>query len=72
MTDKYTELLEAAKAIFPYLDLSSEETSAYWARSDWKRPLSKADRLRAEADEIEARDAKILRLRAAVASFSGE
>ena len=60
-----TELLEAAKALLPFLETSKDRLDGYWEKL---RPLSRADRLRQEADEIEAKDAAILRFRAAIAA----
>ena len=83
MTDKTTELYEAAQAILPCLKASTdhrdvlrkirtentEEAIARMKAAQERDDISPADRLRKEADEMEAKDAAILRFRAAVAAI---
>jgi hypothetical protein len=82
MNDKTTELLEAAKAVLPFLEASNDkrdrilavETSEEARRKvredfDASMKLSPVERLRREVDELEAKDTAILRFRAAVAAF---
>jgi DNA-binding PadR family transcriptional regulator len=82
MTDQHIQLLEAAKALLPYLEASTDHRDSLIAisesgKEDLKRlneefkareRISPADRLRQQADEIEAKDAVIKRFRAAVAA----
>jgi hypothetical protein len=81
---RYEELLEAAKAVLPLLKASTdhrdtllaiekgtaEENEKVVEKIRAKDRMSPAEKLRMEADEIEAKDAAILRFRAAVAAFS--
>jgi hypothetical protein len=60
------ELLEAALVLLPFLKTS---TDAMLPEPPLETP---AQRLRREADEMEAKDAAIERLRAAVAAFEGK
>ena len=69
MSEKERELLAASAALLPFLEASTDRSSGYWARVESERELSKAERLRREADEIEAKDAAIVRFRKAVAAF---
>ena len=83
MTDKATELLEAAKAVLPHLKASTDRTrpdydkmtcgeiSAHLKKDIETSPmrLPAAERLRREADEIDARDEAIIRFRKAIAEF---
>jgi hypothetical protein len=63
MTEKTMELLEAALVLLPFLKTSTDAMPP-------EPPLeTPAQRLRREADEMEAKDAAIERLRAAVAAF---
>ena len=82
MTDKSAELLEAAKALLPYLEASTDHRNILVAMSEAgpdelqklseesraRNRISPADRLRKQADELEAKDAVIKRFRAAVAA----
>lgn len=84
MTDKTAELLEAAKAVLPFLQASTDhrdylrsirtatlEEDKKALEKAWKQDeQSPADRLRKQADEIEAKDAAIKRFRDAVAALS--
>ena len=67
MTDKEQELYEAAKAILPLLRLSYENSS-YDELAERAR-VPRSQRLRQDADELDARDAIILRFRAAIAAI---
>ena len=83
MSDKSTELLEAAKAVLPFLAASTDnrdrlaeiEAMGEKPRSeavDWiiaRQKEAPAERLRREADEMEAKDAAVKRFRAAVAAM---
>ena len=83
MTDT-TELLEAAKALLPYLEASTDHRDELIAvrelsiedtlkRGNERRKqyeVSPADRLRKKADEMEAKDAVIKRFRATVEAAS--
>lgn len=70
MTDKVQELYDAAFAVLPYLDASTDPFDLY-AHAERGR-LSAGDRLRKEAEEADKRDAAILRLREALANFGAE
>ena len=65
---KESELYEAAKAVLEYLKASTDDTTAL-VDLVYRHRIAPADRLRREADEIEARDAAIIRFRDAVAAF---
>ena len=85
MTDKADELLDAAKALLPYLkastdhidelltvrEFSIEDTIKRGNERRKQYEVSPADRLRKDADEIEAKDAAIRRFRAAVKAYEG-
>ena len=76
MSDKSTELYEAAQAILQYLKASTdhrdllrkirtdsrEEIMKATKAAHEREDISPADRLRQEADELEARDSAIARL----------
>lgn len=80
-----TELLEAAKAVLPYLEASTDHRDflveidgksqdaikALTTELRERERISPAERLRKQADEIEAKDAVIKRFRAAVAALEG-
>jgi len=68
MSDKTQELYQAAKALLPFLEASTDKSKDCLDRFR----LSKVERLRQEADEMEAKDAAIQRFRAAVAAFEGQ
>lgn len=86
MTDKHVELLEAAKGVLPFLDASTdhrdmllrirteskEETDKAVKAHQKRDEISPADRLRQQADEMEAKDAAIMRFRAAIAAIDKE
>ena len=61
-------MLEAAKALLPYLEASTDKTGDAWFEK--LKGLSRAGRLRKEADEIEAKDAAIKRFREAVEALA--
>jgi hypothetical protein len=62
------ELLEAAVALLPHIKASTDKlTNSY---VDKFLNATDAERLRQQADAIEARDAAILRFRAAVAAIN--
>ena len=66
MNDKAMELFAAASELLPFWEASTDKTNRpYWMDAT----LSRAERLRREADDIEARDAAILKFRAAMAAF---
>ena len=65
------DLIEAAKAVLPYLKASTDP-STYFATALQHKDETRPQRLRREADEIEAKDAVIGRFRAAVAAFEGD
>jgi len=65
------ELYAAAKAMLPFLEVSTDE-SAYFKKVLEHKGETQAQRLRRQADEIEAKDAAIVRFRAAVAAAEGE
>jgi len=66
MSDTTRELYEAATALLPFLEASTDRIDL-----DQLIPLGEtpAQRLRRKADELEAKDAAIQRFRAAVAAF---
>ena len=64
MTDKTDELIEAAKALLPHLESSTDKHQGF---GDLMLP--RVERLRKEAADLEAKDAAIKRFRAAVAAF---
>jgi hypothetical protein len=85
MTEKTMELLEAALVLLPYLKTSTDQyndikkadtlppdEAIALLRKGTRPPETPAQRLRREADEMEAKDAAIERLRAAVAAFEGK
>jgi hypothetical protein len=76
VSDKSRELFEAARALLPFLNASTDdrELSAldYLRKNSPPACETTAQRLRREAGEIEAKDAAINRFRAAVAAFEGE
>jgi hypothetical protein len=68
MSEKTRELLAASAGLLPFLEASTDKMGeAYWANTR----LSRAERLRREADEIEARDAAIKRFRTAINAIVG-
>jgi len=75
VTEKTMELLEAALVLLPFLKTSTDSCNEIKKADatlpdDAIAPLeTPAQRLRREADEMEAKDAAIERLRAAVAAF---
>jgi hypothetical protein len=81
LSDKHTELLEAAKAVLPLLKASTDklaepertmtaaELLADIQKSRAEMSVPRAEKLRREADEIEAKDAAILRFRSAIDAF---
>ena len=83
MTEKTTELLKAALMLLPFLKASTDDckdikkaesmppkaAAAYLMELGPWYDETPAQRLRREADEIEAKDAAIKRFRAAVAAF---
>jgi hypothetical protein len=64
---KMDELREAAKEILPLLKVSSDQGEELKPSGE-----TPAQRLRREADEIEAKDKKIERFRAAIRAFEKE
>jgi len=76
VSDAARELLEAAKAVLPFLKVSTDDSELsaleYLKRTSPPPCETTAQRLRREASEIEAKDAVIKRFRAAVAAFEGE
>jgi hypothetical protein len=76
MTEKTMELLEAAVMLLPYLKASTDdlklESLEYLRKNAAHKGETPAQRMRREADELEAKDAAILRFRAAIAAFNGD
>lgn len=82
MTDRIQRLIEAAKAVLPYLkastdrynelkavDAMSRKEADAWLRKSLEQPdETPAQKLRREADEMEAKDADIKRFREAIAA----
>ena len=73
MRDTARELYEAAKALLPFLKASTDDselsTIDYLRKNSPPACETTAQRLRREADEIEAKDAAINRFRKAVAAL---
>jgi len=65
--DKVQELYDAAFAVLPYLRASTDPFEL--SSLSKHHGLSAGDRLRADAEEADRRDAAILRLREALANF---
>ena len=79
------ELLAASRALLPFLDASTDsdnaikeadtmppmEAVAYLMKIRPRYDETPAEKLRRQADELEAKDAAIARFRAAVAAFEG-
>lgn len=63
------DMIEAAKAILPYLH-ASDDLDERISFAIYTRPLSGVERLRKEADELERKDAAIHAFRRAFSSFS--
>lgn len=64
MTDDATrELIDAARELLPYLETEPRDALL-------KMDLSPADRLRAQADQLEAKEAAIRRFRKAMEPFN--
>ena len=68
MSERERALYEAAVALLPHLEASTDKRGAAWMEE--VRNYTRAQRLRREADEIEARDAAIERFRKAVAALA--
>ena len=70
MTD---ELYEAAKALLPYLEASTDgmelDAFEYLRRNSRPKGETPAQRMRREADDLEAKDSAIKRFRDAVAAL---
>jgi hypothetical protein len=69
---KYQELADAARALLPYLETSSDPRDESRIIEDIKRDFARSDaeKLRQRADEIEAKEAAIWRFRKAVEALS--
>jgi hypothetical protein len=68
MSGKAQELYEAATALLPFLEASTDP-SDYLNKALQHKDETQAQRLRRQADEIEAKDAAIHRFRAAAVAF---
>lgn len=64
----YQELADAARALLPHLETSSDPMDENLSMEDVERSLARSDaeKLRQQADEIEAMEAAIWRFRKAV------
>jgi hypothetical protein len=76
MTEKTMELIEAALMLLPHLKASTDDLKLepldYLRKNATPKGETPAQRMRREADELEAKDAAILRFRAAIAAFNGD
>lgn len=72
MDELTQELIAASLALRPFLEASTDgrEGRAYYLHADRDVDCTRAERLRRQADDIEAEDAAVIRFRNALAAIS--